>query len=189
MRTTRAIILWSFAAAGALLLAACTALTTTTVRAEGTSKARSLFSPSDAAKLRDSQVDPFDDNHPAISNLDPQLRAALQQAAAAAKQNGVKDFWVTSGWRSEDYQQELLDSAVAKYGSRAEASKWVASPDDSSHVTGNAVDVGPTNAADWLSRKGQRFGLCQVYANELWHYELLTSPGRRCPAMRPSAAG
>ena len=173
-----------------LLLGSCAALTTSTTSTAdlGTKAVKSIFADSQDDELRENQVDPFDDNHPAISNLDPQLRAALQEAAAAAKQNGIKDFWVTSGWRSQGYQQELLDQAIAKYGSKAEASKWVASPEDSSHVTGSAVDVGPTNAADWLSRKGQRFGLCQMYANELWHYELAADQQGNCPVMRPSAA-
>lgn len=188
MRTPRLPLFGALLAASALALVSCSALTTSTTP-EAPKPLGSIFVPPDDAKLRDSQVDPFANNHPAISNLDPQLRSALQEAAAAAQQNGIKDFWVTSGWRSEDYQQQLLDDAVAKYGSKAEAARWVASPNSSSHVTGHAVDVGPTDAADWLSRKSERFGLCRVYANELWHYELLTSKGGVCPAMRSSAAG
>ena len=26
--------------------------------------------------------------------------------------------------------------------------------------------------SDWLIRNGAQFGLCQIYANEPWHYEL-----------------
>lgn len=188
MRTPRLPLFGALLAAGALALGSCAALTDSTAPTAPKPVSR-LFGSSDDAKLRDTQVDPFANSHPAISNLDPQLHTALQEAAAAARQNGIKDFWVTSGWRSEEYQQQLLDEAVAKYGSKAEASRWVASPTSSSHVTGHAVDVGPTDAADWLSRKGNRFGLCQVYANELWHYELLTAPGGDCPAMSSSAAG
>ena len=49
------------------------------------------------------------------------------------------------------------------------------------HVTGDAVDVAPTAAAYWMSQHGDRFGLCQAYAKEIWHYELLTEPGGTCP--------
>ncbi|NQD41043.1 M15 family metallopeptidase [Glutamicibacter halophytocola] len=190
MRKTRVMISTVLIAIAALFLGSCAALTTSTSATAdlGAKAVKTIFTASEDDELRESQVSPFDDSHRAISNLDPQLREALQEAAAAAKEQGIKDFWVTSGWRSRGYQQELLDQAIAKYGSEAEASKWVASPDDSSHVTGNAVDVGPTVAADWLSRKGQRFGLCQRYANELWHYELAADPQGQCPAMRPSAA-
>jgi D-alanyl-D-alanine carboxypeptidase len=45
----------------------------------------------------------------------------------------------------------------------------------------------------WMSRNAPRFGLCQVFANELWHYELTafsTASGQVvCPPMRPNAAG
>jgi hypothetical protein len=39
-------------------------------------------------------------------------------------------------------------------------------------VSGDAVDIGPAVAAAWLSARGASFGLCQVYGNEPWHYEL-----------------
>jgi LAS superfamily LD-carboxypeptidase LdcB len=97
--------------------------------------------------------------------------------------------WVTSGRRSAAYQQELLDEAVRRYGSLGEALRYVASPDTSSHVTGDAVDLGPTQADDWLIRHGADYGLCQTYANEMWHFELATAPGGTCPAPRPDAAG
>ena len=38
--------------------------------------------------------------------------------------------------------------------------------------SGKAVDVGPVEADNWLIRNGSRFGLCQIYANEIWHFEL-----------------
>ena len=62
-------------------------------------------------------------------------------------------------------------------------------PAESSHVTGDAVDVGPTDADSWLSQHGSEYGLCQIYANEPWHFELATVPGGTCPAMTSNAAG
>ncbi|WP_188305633.1 M15 family metallopeptidase [Streptomyces sp. CBMA123] len=89
---------------------------------------------------------------------------------------------VTSGWRSKAYQQRLLDKAVEKYGSLERARQFVNTPEKSAHVAGKAVDLGPTNADYWLIQHGARCGLCQVYSNEVWHFELLTAPGGTCPA-------
>ncbi len=44
-------------------------------------------------------------------------------------------------------------------------------PDESSHVTGLAIDVGPAEHVHWLSEHGGRHDLCQVYAWEPWHFE------------------
>ena len=53
-------------------------------------------------------------------------------------------------------RQQLLDEAISKYGSEAEAARWVATPNTSAHVSGDAVDVGPSDAAAWLSRARRR---------------------------------
>src|SRR5207302_7621938 len=81
-------------------------------------------------------------------------------------------FYVDSGWRSPKYQEQLLREAISKYGSEAEAARWVATPDTSAHVAGDAVDIGPSAATTWLSKHGATYGLCQIYRNEPWHYEL-----------------
>ena len=85
----------------------------------------------------------FDEAYPAVANLDPALLDALQRAATDAAGDGVT-FHVSSGWRSPAYQEQLLEDAVAKYGSTAEAARWVATPATSPHVSGDAVDIGPT---------------------------------------------
>ena len=131
-------------------------------------------------------IDPFADDLPAIANLEPNLRAAMQDAARDAIADGV-DFVVTSGWRSERYQQSLLDAAIVKYGSEEAAGEFVLPPDESAHVTGEAVDIGRTDADSWLSQHGARYGLCQMYANEMWHFELATEPGGTCPPQRSHA--
>ena len=82
------------------------------------------------------------------------------------------EIGVNSGWRSREYQKQLFRDAVAKYGSQKEAARWVATPDASSHVSGDAVDIGPSRAAAWLSKHGAQYGLCRIYRNEPWHYEL-----------------
>jgi zinc D-Ala-D-Ala carboxypeptidase len=125
----------------------------------------------------------FDDEVPGVANLDPALLRALRRAAAAAAADGVQ-FVVDSGWRSEAYQRRLFRRAVAKYGSEAEAARWVATPDRSEHVSGDAVDIGPAAARPWLSAHGAAFGLCQIYRNEPWHYELRPNTVERdCPPM------
>lgn len=126
-------------------------------------------------------LDPSEDV-PALTGLDPELLAAVREAAdTALREDGIEAL-VTSGWRSERYQRFLLDSAVEVYGSEEEAAAWVALPEESSHVTGEAVDIGRTDAAYWFARHGSRFGLCQTYENEIWHYELTVEPGGTCPS-------
>ena len=39
-------------------------------------------------------------------------------------------------------------------------------------MSGDAVDIGPFEATTWLSEHGARYGLCQIYRNESWHFEL-----------------
>ena len=125
----------------------------------------------------------FDDSSPAVVNLRPELLEAIRAAAKRAERDGV-ELRVNSGWRSAEYQQRLLDDATVEYGSAAEAARWVASPATSAHVTGDAVDFGPDRALDWLSQHGDRFGLCQIYENERWHYELRPDAAADgCPQM------
>jgi D-alanyl-D-alanine carboxypeptidase len=124
----------------------------------------------------------FDDEYPAVANLDPALLRALRRAATDAAGNGV-EFDVDSGWRSPKYQQQLLTEAIAKYGSKEEAARWVATPDTSAHVSGDAVDIGSTGATAWLSKHGAEYGLCQIYGNEAWHYEMRPEAvDHGCPA-------
>jgi len=134
------------------------------------------------------RLSPFDLTSPAVNRLDPVLLDAVERAADAAAADGIT-LGLTSGWRSPEFQQQLFDDAVVQYGSFALASQYVASPQVSKHVSGKAVDVGPAAADDWLIRNGQAFGLCQIYANEIWHFELASDYGGACPALRPNAAG
>jgi D-alanyl-D-alanine carboxypeptidase len=129
-------------------------------------------------------LSPVSSSTPAsIARLDPALRGALHRAAAAAADEGV-ELHVNSGWRSAAHQDRLLREAISRYGSRAEAARWVATADTSPHVSGDAIDVGPAEATAWLSAHGAAFGLCQIYGNEPWHYELrLDAVDHGCPPM------
>lgn len=126
-------------------------------------------------------VSVFDDEEPAVSNLDAELLEALRQAATHARGDGV-ELIVNSGWRSPEYQDRLFQEAVLEYGSREEAVRWVATPATSPHVSGEAVDIGHEDATAWLSEHGAEYGLCQIYDNEPWHYELRPEAIERgCP--------
>ena len=117
------------------------------------------------------------------ANLDPDLLRALRQATTDAADDGIEIF-VNSGWRSREYQEQLLHQAVSKYGSVKEAARWVATPNTSAHVSGDAVDIGHSDATAWLSRHGAKYGLCQIYRNEPWHYELRPKAiDHGCPPM------
>jgi D-alanyl-D-alanine carboxypeptidase len=129
-----------------------------------------------------------DDDVPAVARLDPGLLEAMRQAETDASADGIR-FQVTSGWRSERYQQWLLEDAIDRYGSEEVAREYVATPDASRHVGGHAVDIVPLEAQLWLSQYGAAYGICQTYANERWHFELATEPGGVCPEMRANAAG
>jgi len=133
-------------------------------------------------------LSPFDVSNPVLAQLDPLLLNAIQDAARAAAAEGV-DLRITSGWRSKGFQQRLFDDAVRQYGSADIAKQFVASPDVSKHVVGQAVDVAPVDADTWLIRNGTRSGLCQIYANELWHFELAVDEQGNCPPLRPNAVG
>jgi hypothetical protein len=133
-------------------------------------------------------VSPFDVENPVVGFLDPLLLKAIQAATRAAIAEGV-DVKLTSGWRSKGFQKRLFDEAVTAYGSVDGASQFVASPDRSMHVVGKAVDVGPVVADEWMIHHGPRFGLCQIYANEIWHFELAVDAQGNCPPLRPNAAG
>jgi hypothetical protein len=104
----------------------------------------------------------------------------------AARADGIADplLLPLSGYRSVASQQAIWEQALAKYGSEAEASKWVARPGGSAHHSGRAVDcwlgTGPnsenapgqrkTAAWAWLVANAARFGF-YPYDVEPWHWE------------------
>ena len=115
-------------------------------------------------------VSVFDDALPAVGRLDPDLLDALRRAATDAEADGVR-LRVNSGWRSPAYQRRLFSEAVVEHGSPEAAARWVSPPETSAHVSGDAVDIGPSDAADWLAEHGDTYGLCRIYRNEPWHFE------------------
>jgi D-alanyl-D-alanine carboxypeptidase len=127
-------------------------------------------------------VSVFDERYAGVVELDPELLHAVREAATDAADAGI-EFVLNSGWRSPSYQEQLLDEAVDEYGSREEAARWVAAADTSAHVSGHAVDIGSYDADLWLAEHGAAYGLCPVYDNEPWHFELLPEAiDAGCPA-------
>ena len=187
-RRGRAIALLGFlavAAATTAVLQAIPAANGTVTAPAGAPVDTASYLPGDADGLipEDQRPTVFDDAVPAVANLNPDLLDALRAAAERAARDGI-ELRVNSGWRAPEYQQWLLDNATAEYGTAEEAARWVATPTTSAHVTGDAVDLGPDTALDWLSQHGDRFGLCQIYANERWHYELRPDAEENgCPQM------
>jgi LAS superfamily LD-carboxypeptidase LdcB len=169
----------------ALLAALATVLVQVSTASAGTTSALTT----QAGHIPEGTVVTLADDHvPAIARLHPALLAALRQAEADAVADGIPSFQVTSGWRSAEYQLWLLEDAVERYGDEDIAGQYVARPDKSRHVTGDAVDIVPLDAQLWLIEHGARYGICQTYANERWHFELATQPGGVCPVMKPDAA-
>ena len=123
---------------------------------------------------------------PGTTNMQAAAAAAFTQAFADARADGLAPE-IRSAWRSAEWQQILFDRAVTRYGSPAEASKWVLSPARSAHVKGYAIDVHPQAAATWLQRHGPAYGICRTYDNEWWHFEYLATS--TCPPRQPTAAG
>nr|WP_083877299.1 M15 family metallopeptidase [Gordonia rhizosphera] len=124
---------------------------------------------------------------PETAGLDPVLATAYSRAAAAAHAEGVP-LSITSGRRTRAEQKQLWRNGLATYGSPGAARRWVLPPNESTHVTGDAIDVGPRAGATWLEVNGFRWGLCRTFDNEWWHFEVATVPGMRCPPMWADAA-
>ncbi len=123
------------------------------------------------------------------NQLDQQLLNRFKAAQAAAKKDGQVIF-IVSGFRTLGRQKVLFANAVRKYGSAAEASKWVAPPLISHHPWGVAIDVNYPDepvGAGWLEVHGSKFGLCRVFENEWWHFEPVIAPGWKCPTLVPDA--
>nr|WP_084529688.1 M15 family metallopeptidase [Nocardia crassostreae] len=118
----------------------------------------------------------------------PSLSLSYSLAAQEAHAAGVP-MWIVSGYRTPAEQQAMWEDGIATYGSPDEARRWVLPPGESTHVSGDAIDVGPRAGAQWLEDNGNRWGLCRTYDNEWWHFEIATIPGLPCPPRVPDASG
>ena len=123
---------------------------------------------------------------PGTTNMQAPAAAAFKRAFADARAAGLAPE-IRSAWRSEQWQQILFDRAVTKYGSRAEASKWVLSPAKSAHVKGYAIDVHPQSVASWLRSTAPPTG-CAAPTTTSGGTSSTSPPRPARPASRPPPA-
>lgn len=124
---------------------------------------------------------------PGTAGLTPDLAIAYTMAKDSARVAGV-NLYINSGKRSRREQNALWQQGIATYGSPQAARRWVLPPWESTHVTGEAIDVGPRAGATWLQANGIRWGLCRTFTNEWWHFERVAIPGTHCPRRLPDAS-
>lgn len=122
--------------------------------------------------------------------LIPDLVAMAEAASAAGA-----PLVVSSAWRSFQYQQQLLERALATQP-REEALRTLAPPGHSQHQLGTAVDFGSidlsfarTPAGRWLAANAWQHGFSLSYPEGLewltgyswepWHYRYVGKPAAR----------
>jgi hypothetical protein len=111
-----------------------------------------------------------------LEGLRPETRRAFEAARAEAFWRDGQLIGLTSGYRDAAEQHRLCQ----ELGSR------VLPPGQSEHVRGMALDVRPTEGAQWLESNGSRWNLFSRYDNEPWHFELAATRPARQP--HPGAA-
>jgi hypothetical protein len=98
-------------------------------------------------------------------NVDANFAANLR--AMIAESGGR--ITVVSGYRSPERQAQLWGEALRRYGSEAEARKWVAPPGKSNHNRGLAFDLGGDLAL--AHQLAPKYGLHFPMGHEPWHIE------------------
>lgn len=126
--------------------------------------------------------------------MDARIVSPFQAMRSAAAKDGVS-LWISSAYRSREYQGELFQQEIKNYqktySTRAEAvafaEKSVAKPGCSEHITGLALDMNGvrddfvrTPAFRWLQKNAPDYGFILRYPKdkqavthirfEPWHY-------------------
>ena len=113
------------------------------------------------------------------------------------KKKGANDLIVISGYRTKQYQAELLQQRTKEDGA-AEAAKWVAQPGGSEHHTGYALDFGIYTRSgksedytaqgkySWINENSWKYGFIVRYPSdktdltgilyEPWHFRYVGIP-------------
>lgn len=117
---------------------------------------------------------------PGTAGLTTDLAVAYTLAERDARAAGVP-LRINSGKRTRAEQAALWREGLRTHGSPGAARRWVLPPTESTHVSGEAIDVAPRAGAAWLQRHGYRWGLCRTFDNEWWHFERQSTPGTPCP--------
>lgn len=132
-----------------------------------------------------------------FTSLNPQMQDRLAAMLLAADEElGPNSLRITSAYRSPELQAILYENALEKYGSEAEARRWVAPPGSSQHNFGTAVDFASAEGgllrdpnspeAQWLKANAERFGLAVPMDWEPWQVELA---GARSGNIAPTPEG
>jgi hypothetical protein len=123
-----------------------------------------------------------------LTGLDPNMQNALLAMFAAAPEDVRAGLRINSAYRSPELQERLYQDALRRYGSEAEARRWVAPPGRSQHNHGRAVDLGYASdaAREWAHANAAAHGLAFPLSNENWHIELAGARGM--PTGAPQAA-
>ena len=101
----------------------------------------------------------------------PDVAAAFDQMAAAARREAGLYLSITSAFRSDAEQARLWAANPNP--------KWVAPPGTSLHRYATELDLGPPAAYPWLEANYRRFGFIKRYAWEPWHFGFGANPRDR----------
>ena len=125
-------------------------------------------------------------------SVDARMYPALQAMFDAMRAKGLSPF-VREGFRTNEMQQDILDTRIQKYvnqgyskeKARSLALQYVAEPGTSEHQLGLAVDINSTDGNswpcyNWLAAHAHEYGFILRYpqgkekttgiAYEAWHY-------------------
>lgn len=89
-----------------------------------------------------------------LRGLAPETLAAFTHARAEAFWRDGQLIGLTSGHRDAAEQRRIFAAEVRRTGSVSAARRRVLPPEESGHVRGLALDVRPTEGAQWLERHG-----------------------------------
>jgi len=126
-----------------------------------------------------------------MQRLTPEAAAKWQQTVEAAAADGVR-LLIVSGYRSYEYQAELIRKKLTAGQSIEEILKVRAAPGYSQHHTGGAVDIATpgsrplteefetSDAFRWLTEHAGEYGFSMTYPRdnnfgfifEPWHWSL-----------------
>lgn len=114
-----------------------------------------------------------------FTGMNPEFNTALERLFAEAPPEIRSGLQVYSGYRSPERQAELWADALQRYGSEAEARRWVAPPGRSQHNHGNAADLRFANddVLNYVHQNAGNYGLAFPLSNENWHIELASARG------------
>ncbi len=126
-----------------------------------------------------------------MQQLTPEAAVKWQQMVEAAARNGIR-LLIVSGYRSWEYQADLIRKKMAAGQTIEEILKVSAAPGFSQHHTGMAIDIATpgsrplteefetSEAFQWLTRHATKYGFSLTYPRdnaygfvfEPWHWAL-----------------